>query len=258
MLILRPILLCLMLRPILVRLMVPLIPSPRICTVAGKAVAVRAIRAWVMVPARSALGAFMVVTHTAVMARRGGGAINPLVLLRAPETSGNCFPLVMALAAPTPPTRARASPVAERRHRRNNRAVALIDCLWDEEGCHRASFIRKDLFVIWSHSLVRSGKKKRRSADPSTRKNREERPGNHYSLWPSRSRLAVTIQHNHRWIQMNTDKNCSEPHTFMAKIRSPDSNPKQREARPAFGPKNLCSSVFICGFLLHGYGLEPI
>src|ERR1017187_1073834 len=99
---------------------------------------------------------------------------------------------------------------------------------------------------------------KRRSGDPSTRKNRKERPGNHCSLWPSQSRLAVTIQYNHRWTQMNTDKNYSEPHTFMAKTRSPDSDPKQREARPAFGPKNLCSSVFICGFLLHGYGLEPI
>ena len=46
---------------------------------------------------------------------------------------------------------------------------------------------------------------------------------------------------------MDTDKNCSEPRFSAARIRSPDSEPKQHSAGPEFGPQNLCSSVSICG-----------
>jgi len=58
---------------------------------------------------------------------------------------------------------------------------------------------------------------------------------------------AETIQYNHRWTQINTDKNYSKPHFCIARTRSPGSDPKQGEARPGSGSKNLCSSVFICG-----------
>jgi hypothetical protein len=59
------------------------------------------------------------------------------------------------------------------------------------------------------------------------------------------------------WI--NTDKNCSEPCFSKARIRSPDSDPKQHEASPESGPQNLCLSVSICGSLLRGYcQAEPL
>src|ERR1039458_591001 len=85
-------------------------------------------------------------------------------------------------------------------------------------------------------------------------------------FWPSRSgpsgskpvlcaRLAVTIQNNHRWTQIDTDKTYSKPCFSMARIPSPDRDPKQSEARPESTLQNLCSSVSICGFLLHGYSL---
>jgi hypothetical protein len=38
--------------------------------------------------------------------------------------------------------------------------------------------------------------------------------------------LTVTIQHNHRWTQIDTDENRSEPHFSIPRIRSPDSDPK--------------------------------
>src|ERR1035437_155216 len=66
--------------------------------------------------------------------------------------------------------------------------------------------------------------------------------------------VAVTIQYNHRWTQINTDMDYSKPRSSMARIRSPDSDPKRNEARPESGPQNLCSSVSTCGSLLHECG----
>ena len=54
-----------------------------------------------------------------------------------------------------------------------------------------------------------------------------------------------------------TDQGNSKPRLSMAGFRSPDSGPKPGEAAPEFSPQNLCAFVFICGFLLHGYGLVP-
>jgi hypothetical protein len=73
---------------------------------------------------------------------------------------------------------------------------------------------------------------------------------------PRRLGLAVTIQYNHRWTQIDTDDNYPEQRSSMVGIRSPDSDPKPSGARPESGPQNLCSSVSICGSLLHGYGLD--
>jgi hypothetical protein len=58
---------------------------------------------------------------------------------------------------------------------------------------------------------------------------------------------AAVIQYNHRWTQIDTDKNHARPHFCIARTRSPGSDPKQGEARPGSGSKNLCSSVVICG-----------
>jgi hypothetical protein len=69
------------------------------------------------------------------------------------------------------------------------------------------------------------------------------------------SSLAVTIQYNHRWTQIDTDKDYSKPCSSGAGIHSPDSDSKQGESGPESGPGNLCSSVCICGSLLHKYGL---
>src|ERR1019366_5991559 len=65
---------------------------------------------------------------------------------------------------------------------------------------------------------------------------------------------SVAIQNNHRWTQIHTDKNCSEPPFSMATTHSRDSDPKQCETRLKSSPQDLCSSVSICGFLLPGYG----
>jgi hypothetical protein len=59
---------------------------------------------------------------------------------------------------------------------------------------------------------------------------------------------------NHRWTQINTDKDYSTPRFLMAVRRSPDGDLKRGAARPESSPQNLCSSVSICGSLLHGYG----
>src|ERR1019366_8171024 len=72
-------------------------------------------------------------------------------------------------------------------------------------------------------------------------------------LWAS---LSVTIHYHNRWTQINTDRDSSKPRFYQAGIRSPNSDPRQGKARPEFGPLNLCSSVSICGSLLHGYGLS--
>jgi len=74
-------------------------------------------------------------------------------------------------------------------------------------------------------------------------------------LYPGPARLAVTACYNHRWTQMNTDKDGSGPQISVTGIRSPNSDPNHGEARPEFSPRNLCSSVSICGSLLRGYGL---
>ncbi len=57
--------------------------------------------------------------------------------------------------------------------------------------------------------------------------------------------------------QIDTDENYSERYFRAARIRSPDSDPKESEATLEPGPKNLGSSVSICGFPLHGHGLSP-
>jgi hypothetical protein len=58
---------------------------------------------------------------------------------------------------------------------------------------------------------------------------------------------AAVIQYNHRWTQIDTDKPHAKPHFYIARTRSPGSDPKQGEARTGSGSKNLCSFVFICG-----------
>ena len=51
----------------------------------------------------------------------------------------------------------------------------------------------------------------------------------------------------HRWGRVRSA-------VFQSGTRLPDSGPTQLEPIPRFVPQNLCPSVFICGFLLHGYG----
>ena len=63
--------------------------------------------------------------------------------------------------------------------------------------------------------------------------------------------LSVTIQTNHRWTQMNTDKDDSRSGLIIAVLRSLDGDPKPRLAEPESCPQNLCESVSICGSLLH-------
>jgi hypothetical protein len=42
------------------------------------------------------------------------------------------------------------------------------------------------------------------------------------------SKPPAPIQHHHRWIQINTDKDCPKPRFSRPGIRSPDTEPKQR------------------------------
>ena len=51
---------------------------------------------------------------------------------------------------------------------------------------------------------------------------------------------------------MNTDMNESKRSFYIAAIGSLDSDPEQGQAKPESGLQNLCSSVSICGSLLHG------
>ena len=62
--------------------------------------------------------------------------------------------------------------------------------------------------------------------------------------------LAVGIRSNHRWTQIDTDKNGPRPSTSRRKTGPIERDPVQTEATPDSGPKNLCSSVSICGYLL--------
>jgi len=56
---------------------------------------------------------------------------------------------------------------------------------------------------------------------------------------------------------MNSDKDHCKPPFSLASIRSQDSDPEQGEAKPEFGPLNLCPSAFICGSLLHRHASVP-
>jgi hypothetical protein len=59
---------------------------------------------------------------------------------------------------------------------------------------------------------------------------------------------AETIQYNHRWTQIDTDKNYPTPRFCMAGVRSPGNDPKQSTVALRSDCKNLCSSVSIGGF----------
>src|ERR1019366_1669192 len=63
----------------------------------------------------------------------------------------------------------------------------------------------------------------------------------------SRRLSHIHAVEDHRWTQINTDGTCSESRFSKRRIRSSDSDPNQRETRLKSGPRNLCSSVFICG-----------
>jgi tetratricopeptide (TPR) repeat protein len=67
--------------------------------------------------------------------------------------------------------------------------------------------------------------------------------------------LAATIPANHRWTQIDTDKNCPEGGSARTRISS---GPKQSEPRPKSDPQNPCSSVSICGSPLLRYGLAVV
>ena len=55
-----------------------------------------------------------------------------------------------------------------------------------------------------------------------------------------RHRLSrIQAEENHRWTQMNSDKNYSEPRCSVARIRSPDGDPEQGAPIPEFGSQNL-------------------
>jgi hypothetical protein len=109
---------------------------------------------------------------------------------------------------------------------------------------------------LWSAPAERSGDgalaQTGRRADGS-------QPGARF-VCPRTLLSRIHAAENHRWTQMNTDKDCPKPSFFIAGIRSPDSDPKQGEAGPEFSPQNLCSSVSICGWtgLLQMRGLGRI
>ena len=56
---------------------------------------------------------------------------------------------------------------------------------------------------------------------------------------------AVTIQSNHRWTQMNTDKRRPEPHFSAAGIRSPNSDRERSNLTPKPSLWHLCLSVVL-------------
>jgi len=60
------------------------------------------------------------------------------------------------------------------------------------------------------------------------------------------SKPPAPIQHNHRWTQMNTNKNCPKPRFSRSRIRSQDTEPKKR-GQIGFRPSE---SVSIRGSLL--------
>jgi protein O-mannosyl-transferase len=70
--------------------------------------------------------------------------------------------------------------------------------------------------------------------------------------------LTARIPSDHRWTQMDTDKNHPEPLSSTANTGSPASGPVQIEHGPQTGLRNLCSSVlFWCGPRL-GCGLAAL
>jgi O-antigen ligase len=62
--------------------------------------------------------------------------------------------------------------------------------------------------------------------------------------------LIVALRSNHRWTQRDTDKISARPRSPRAGVASADRDTSQSEPNPESGLKNLCSSVFICGYLL--------
>ena len=68
--------------------------------------------------------------------------------------------------------------------------------------------------------------------------------------------LAVTMQCNHRWTQIDTDRKSLEAYLSTEAIRSPFGDLEHGAEELESGQQHLCSSVSICGFPLHGYGLE--
>jgi prepilin-type N-terminal cleavage/methylation domain-containing protein len=67
-------------------------------------------------------------------------------------------------------------------------------------------------------------------------------------------RVAITIQSNHRWTQINTDKESSERGSPKTKIPLPNRDSRHNRAKRGSGPRNLCLSVSIGGLSLHRYG----
>jgi hypothetical protein len=52
---------------------------------------------------------------------------------------------------------------------------------------------------------------------------------------------------------MNTDKKPAEPGSLGGEASPPQADTEPGESKACSGPPNLCLSVFICGFALHGY-----
>ena len=96
---------------------------------------------------------------------------------------------------------------------------------------------------FWSAPAERSGDG---ALAPTARRADGSKAGSRF-VCPRTLLSRIHAAENHRWTQMNTDKDCPKPSFFIAGIRSPDSDPKQGEAGPEFSSQNLCSSVSICG-----------
>jgi tetratricopeptide (TPR) repeat protein len=72
------------------------------------------------------------------------------------------------------------------------------------------------------------------------------------------ARLAANNPGNHRWTQMDTDKNCPETGFSAARTCSPASDPGQGEHKPQRGLRNLRSFEVICGAPRFGCGLAAL
>jgi Flp pilus assembly protein TadD len=75
------------------------------------------------------------------------------------------------------------------------------------------------------------------------------------AVWAAAEWLAAAIPENHRWTQIDTDKNCPEGGSARPGISSA---PKQIELKPESGPQNLCPSVSICGSPWLSCGLAAV
>jgi hypothetical protein len=64
--------------------------------------------------------------------------------------------------------------------------------------------------------------------------------------WPALP-SRIHSEENHRWTQINTDKDCPITCFHQKEIRSPNRDAREGEETPEFSPQNLCPSVFICG-----------